>query len=239
MEKNLQQPPLSQGIWCTLFAIEVLLLVTRGPFSCQACLKKDFTRLIFFARPQSLLWWIWKLDVVKPDRLSRHTELPTCQHMPLDCHALTPPHQKSYLSPRAEVASKEAAGSEVGYCQKSVFEHPNSPLRANYLTYAVSETCAVTSLGAVELIPQSWGLLGSFHPSLTCGACGNFCQCSRNLTHNLRGLPHRNLVACQKIVPMEAPKAAVHVPVTVAVRNAYGMNTVLEQLVLLEAMHLG
>ena len=62
---------------------------------------------------------------MKPDRLSRHKELPTFQHKPLDCHALTPPYQKSFESPRAEIAPRGAAGSEVGYCRKSVFEHPN------------------------------------------------------------------------------------------------------------------
>jgi hypothetical protein len=115
----------------------VLLHFTRGPSSFQACLKKGLTLLIFLARPDDPLRNIGKLNVEKPDRWYRRTELASCQRMQHDYHSLTP-LSPTCLSPRAEIsrslgylgnmiiASRErAAGSVAGYFQMSLKEHPN------------------------------------------------------------------------------------------------------------------
>ena len=71
------------------------------------------------------------------------------------------------------------------------------------------------------MILQSVGLVGSFHPSSTCGACGNPYRCRSYLIGNFRGLPHSKLVNSQTIVPQEAAKAAVNVAVNFVVGKAH------------------
>ena len=104
MGRNLQHSPWPQGRWCTLVAIEAPLHVSREPSSCQACLQQGLTRRIFLAKPDDPLRNIGKLNVEKPGRWYRHTELASCQRMPHDYHALTP-LSRACLSARAEMGN--------------------------------------------------------------------------------------------------------------------------------------
>jgi hypothetical protein len=89
-----------------------------------------------------------------------------------DCQA----SNRVCLSHRAVVDNNLGApGSEVG----NFGDQANFLLRSNYPTYA-AEKAALTDVEAIELILQLQGLFCSFHPSSTCGTCGNPYQCSRH-----------------------------------------------------------